>query len=86
MAALTIARLELFRLFGTKRGWVTMIALLLVWLMIMRYVIYPASDLISSNETASIAGVVLDKGIGVIQTKYTNGYLSEQSNWTLYKR
>ena len=59
MAALTIARLELFRLFGTKRGWVAMIALLLVWLVIMRYVIYPASDLISSNETASIAGVVL---------------------------
>lgn len=60
MAALTIARLELFRLFGTKRGWIATIALLLIWLMIIRYVIYPAADLISSNETASLAGVVLE--------------------------
>ena len=60
MAVLTIARLELFRLFGTKRGWIATIALLLIWSMIIRYVIYPAADLLSSSETATFAGIVLE--------------------------
>jgi len=29
---------------------------------------------------------VLDNGIGVTQTTYTNGYFAEQLNWTLLKR
>ncbi len=60
MAALTIARLELFRLFGTKRGWIATIALLLIWSMVIRFVIYPAADLISSTETATFAGLILE--------------------------
>ncbi|MEE9334913.1 MAG: ABC transporter permease subunit [Granulosicoccaceae bacterium] len=60
MAVLTIAHLELFRLFGTKRGWIATIALLLIWAMIICYVIYPAADLLSSSETASFAGLVLE--------------------------
>ena len=61
MAVLTIARLELFRLFGTKRGWIATIALLLIWSMIIRFVIYPAAGLISSSESATFAGAILER-------------------------
>jgi len=58
VAALAIARLELFRLFGTKRGWVAMIALLLVWLVILLYVISPAANMMSSEDVRAIISVV----------------------------
>ncbi len=59
MAVLTIARLELFRLFGTRRGWIATITLLLIWSMIIRFVIYPAANLINSSDSASLAGAIL---------------------------
>lgn len=37
-----------------------MMAFLLVWAVIVRYIIYPAADWISSSETAPLAGLFLD--------------------------
>ncbi len=59
MAALAIARLELLRLFSTKRGWIATIAFLLVWMLIIRYIIYPAADWLSSPDTGPLADLFL---------------------------
>lgn len=46
---LEIAGYELVRLFGTRRGLVAIVAYLLIWLLVLRYAIYPASQLLASG-------------------------------------
>ena len=59
-----IARFELFRLFLTARGWVSLFAFALVWAILLRYVIYNASvHLIDENTARLIGGLTGNRGV-----------------------
>ncbi len=58
---LKIAGFELVRLLLTRRGLVSIVAFLLVWLLIFRYAIWPASAFLRSNDGDEILGWVLGK-------------------------
>ncbi|PID63803.1 MAG: hypothetical protein CSB44_00940 [Gammaproteobacteria bacterium] len=64
MTSLIIAQHELTRLFGTRRGWLTLAALVLLWALIMLYVLHPASRFLSdadTNDTALLVGALLER-------------------------
>ena len=55
-----IARFEVFRLFGSRRGWVSLIGFALVWAMLLYYVIFRASRLLARDGGSSLAGAALE--------------------------
>jgi len=56
MPVLTIAANEWSRLFLSKRGWLSIFAFLLIWIVFLIYVISPAAEYISSPETGGLIG------------------------------
>lgn len=55
-----IARFEVFRLFGSRRGWVSLIGFALVWAMLLYYVIFRASRLLARDGGSSLVGAALE--------------------------
>ena len=54
-----IARFELVRLLGSRRGWASLIAFVLVWAMLLYYVIFRASRLLAQDGGSGFAGALL---------------------------
>ena len=61
MSILTIARFEWVKLFGTRRGWLSIVAFLLIWLLVLRYAIAPAAYYLGASETAGLVGLLLER-------------------------
>ncbi len=55
-----IARYELVRLLSTRRGWVSIVAFALVWLMLLYYVIFQASRVLAQDGGTGLVSSVLD--------------------------
>jgi ABC-type transport system involved in multi-copper enzyme maturation permease subunit len=49
-----IARFELFRLFGSPRGWFALAAFAVIWFFILRYPIFEASALLQQADTQAM--------------------------------
>ena len=61
---LVIARFELLKLFYTRRGWFSLIAFALVWLVLLRYLIYNATIyLLDENAFLLISGFIGNSGV-----------------------
>ena len=61
---IVIARFELLKLFFTRRGWFSLIAFALVWLVLLRYLIYNATNyLLDENAFVLISGFIGDSGV-----------------------
>lgn len=58
---LKITAFELVRLLMTRRGLVSIVAFLLVWLLIFRYAIWPASSFLRNNDGDQLLSWVLSK-------------------------
>jgi len=58
MQAVAIAQHEVLKLFGTRRGWVSVAAFLLVWGVILGFIIEPATRFLSNEETGGILGTL----------------------------
>lgn len=54
-----IARFELVRLLGSRRGWASLIAFVLVWAMLLYYVIFRASRLLAQDGGSGFVGALL---------------------------
>jgi ABC-type transport system involved in multi-copper enzyme maturation permease subunit len=61
MGLLSIGRFELIKLLGTKRGWISIAAFILVWLVVLLYVIEPAARLVGAPDTSGLAGLLLER-------------------------
>jgi len=58
MQAIAIAQHEILKLFGTRRGWLTLAAFFLVWAVIMLYIIQPAARYLSDPDTGGLIGMI----------------------------
>lgn len=58
MQAVAIAQHEVLKLFGTRRGWVSIAAFVLVWGVILGLIIEPATRFLSNEETGGIIGTI----------------------------
>lgn len=56
MQAVAIAQHEVLKLFGTRRGWVSIAAFLLIWGVILGLIIEPATRFLSDEQTGGIIG------------------------------
>ena len=63
MQAIAIAQHEVLKLFGTRRGWVSVAAFLLVWGVILGLVIEPATRFLSNEETGGIIGALFGERV-----------------------
>jgi len=59
LSLLTIAQFELTRVLFTRRGLVSILAFALIWFVVLRYAIYPASQFLSDDGSNSLIGLVL---------------------------
>jgi Cu-processing system permease protein len=64
MAAWIIAQHEVLKLFGTRRGWLSLLAFALVWGILFAFVIEPAARLLSNQETTGLIGLLLGDQAG----------------------
>lgn len=55
-----IAKFELVRLLSTQRGWVSMVAFALVWLVLLYYVIFRASRVLAQDGGSGLVSAVLE--------------------------
>jgi len=55
-----ISRFELTKLFGTTRGWISIAAFVLIWLLVLLYVIEPGARFVGGPDTGSLVGVLLE--------------------------
>jgi len=60
MAAFVIAQHEILKLFGTRRGWVSIVAFLLVWAVILMFVVQPAVRFLANPDTGGLIGMLFD--------------------------
>ncbi len=58
MKAIAIAQHEVLKLFGTRRGWISIAAFLLVWGVILAFIIEPAARFLSKQETGGLIGLL----------------------------
>jgi len=56
---LTIAQFELTRVLLTRRGMVSILAFALIWFVVLRYAIYPASRFLGGSGSNSLIGLLL---------------------------
>lgn len=56
---LSIAQSEIVRLFMTRRGWLSIAAFSLVWFVIVRFAIFPASRYLSGNADSAFLKLIL---------------------------
>ncbi len=61
MNTLAICRYEWARLFLTTRGWLSIVAFVLVWAVLLNYVIAPAASHINSPNTNSIPSLLFSR-------------------------
>jgi len=61
MQIFTIARNEWSRLLMSKRGWLSITAFVLIWVVFLVYVISPAARYLSSPETGGLIGMFADQ-------------------------
>lgn len=64
MNSLIICRYEWARLFLTLRGWLSILAFVLIWGVILAYIIAPAARYVNAPETAGLASALFS-GIGL---------------------
>jgi len=64
----SIAVFEWRRVFATKRGWIAILALLLVWLLVLMYVIAPAARYISNPDTSALIDLLIGDRVESLRT------------------
>jgi len=59
MQIYSIAQHELLKLIGTRRGWISIVALSLVWALVLVYVIRTTARFLANPDTSGILGMIL---------------------------
>jgi len=58
MSILSIAQHEILKLVGTRRGWISIATLILVWVVVLLYFIQPAARFFSQADTGGLLALV----------------------------
>ena len=79
MQALAIAQHEVSKLLGTRRGWLSIAAFLLVWGIILAFVIEPAARFLSNEETGGLISLLFGDRVQQLANRW--GHLEVSLYW-----